>query len=113
VALLEVKTTGVAIAKLDEVLVSELGAAAGDQTSCTPEPGFEPTESGRFGLNSFALRNRGLLSGEEEGLPAARLMTVACGRGGDDGGEIEDEGIDIYELALACKEETSGLVTGV
>jgi len=93
VALLGVKTTGGAIARLEEVLVSELGAAAGDQTSCVP--GFEPMESGRFGLNSLALRNRGLLRGEEEGLPAERLKTVACGSGGEDVGEIEEEGIDI------------------
>jgi hypothetical protein len=95
VALLEVRTTGGAIASLDEVLVSELGAAAGDQTSGGPEPGFEPIDSGRFGLNSFALRKRGLLRGEEEGLPAERLDTVACGSGGEDVGEIEDAGIDI------------------
>jgi hypothetical protein len=111
VALLEVKTTGGAIARLDEVLVSELGAAAGDQTSWVL--GFEPMESGRFGLNSLALRNRGLLRGDEEGLPAERLKTAACGNGGEDVGEIEDEGIDIYEVAFACAEVTSGLVTGV
>lgn len=69
--------TGWAIARLDGVRVSELGAAAGDQTSGVAVPGFDPIDNGRFGLNSFALRNRGLLRGEDEGLPAAKLRTVA------------------------------------
>lgn len=85
---------GVAIARLEEVRVRALGGAFVDQTllagfSLEGVPGLEPIDSGRVGLNSFALRNRGLLNGEVDGLAAARFNTVECGCGGELAGDTE------------------------
>lgn len=87
-----------AIARLDEVLVSALGGALEPHTlaglpaaafSADGVAGLDPIDNGRPGRNSLALRNRGLLRGEEDGLAAARLMTAACGKGGDEAGEVD------------------------
>ena len=87
VALREVRTRGGATARLDDVRVSELGGIFVAQTSCVGVLGVEPSDICLTGLNSFALRKRGLLKGDEDGLAAATLSTLACCRVGEEVGD--------------------------
>lgn len=72
---------------MDEVRVSELGGTLDDQTSWEGVLGVDPSDICLTGLNSFALRKRGLLKGDEDGLAAAKLRTAACGNVGEDVGD--------------------------
>jgi hypothetical protein len=109
VALLHVKTSGAAIARLDKVLVSELGAAVGEQ-----HPVYLSSSHGEW---SFWLKLLGVkelrATERRQGLPAERLKNAACGNDREDVGQIEDEGIDICDVTFGSEEVTCRVITGV